>query len=545
MNKKNRNLGMKKINLLLIVVLVFSLNLTGQIIVKSEVKEAIIFSNQAQLTREQTVKLEKGNNLVKFVGLERSIVTNSVQVSGTNGITVISNYNRNETTDMTKEPLAIRKLNDSIQVIRKKEQLGSKKVKNLQAEKNAILYNKSANGANSGFNLDNMIDLAEYYRANLDKIDELIYDKNLEIRKYRTERRNLEKKMKEMGYKRTNMTMNVEVISDKAQTVSMKLVYVANSIGWTPFYEIKSNGIGSKVEAICKAKIHQNSTVDWKNVVLTLSTTNPTNIGTLPTVHPWVLRFQGYSGARKDYRAKGKSNRAYSYSQSNSSYPQTAEVASYDSKSMKNYTTATNNMVSREFKVSLPYSVKGTKGKAVVELESYELSAEYLYYAAPKYNCSVFLIANISDWEQYNFLPGSASLFLEGSFVGTTFINPNATTDTLSLILGTDKNIVVERKKIKDLSRNTLIGGKKKVDMGIQITVKNKKGKEVELVLEDQVPITSDESIEIEVKDISGAKKEDGTGKLTWRKKIKAGESKVFKIKYKVTYPKNKPLSNF
>ena len=533
---------MKYLNFVFIILFSLSSQAFGQLNVKSEVKEVTVFSNQAQISRVQSVRLQKGNNKVKFVGLENSILPNTIQVSGTNEITVVSTNVSMENTDINNESLQVRKLNDSIQILKKKEQLGFKKVKNLEAEKNAILYNKSANGVNSGFNLDNMLDLAEYYRNNLDKLDELVYDKNLEIAEIREQKRKIEVEMGKLGYKARTNVMNVEVISDKAQTVTMKLVYVANNIGWTPFYEIKSDGFGNTIKAVCKATIYQNSKVDWKNVAMNLSTSNPSNIGSLPVVHPWVLRFKSDNRRFKTIAdAKGSySNRAM-----NSSYEIAQENSKFDSKSMAGYTSATNNMISREFNVSLPYSVSGKNGKAVVELESYNLTADYLYYAAPKYNCSVFLIAQIRDWEQHNFLPGSANLFLEGTFVGTTFINPNATSDTMNLVLGTDKSIVVEREKIKDLSKNTLIGGKKKVDMGIQITIKNKKGKDINLVLEDQVPTSSDERIEINVKDISGASKENETGKLTWKTDVGAGQSKVFKIKYEVTYPKNRPLSNF
>ncbi len=535
---------MKQINLFLIISLFIPASFFSQIMVKSEVKEATVFSNKAQITRVESVKLDKGNNMVKFLGLENSISSNTIQVSGTNGITVLSNVVKTETTLKSQQPRNIRILLDSIAVIKRSEALLYKEVKNLEFEKNAILYNKSANGTNSGFNLDNMIDLAEYYRNNLNKLDAMIYDKNIEVTKAREVKRELNVRLNKLGYKARTTVMTIEVISDKVQTVSMKLVYVANNIGWTPFYEIKTNGIGSNVKAICKAKIYQNSTVDWKNVALTLSTTSPTNVGTLPTVHPWVLRFQS---DRRKYKSKGKSQNQYfnASPQSNRAYTQSVETAAYDSKSMSNYTVATDNMVSREFNISLPYSINGSNGKAAVELETFDMPANYLYYAAPKYNCNVFLIANITKWEQYNFLPGSANLFLEGTFVGTTFINPNATEDTMSLVLGIDKNIVITREKIKDFSRNALLGGKKKVDMGIQITVKNKKNVEIELMMEDQVPISSDDAIEISIKDISGAKKEDDTGKLTWKTKLKAGDSKIYKIKYEVKYPKNKPLSNF
>ena len=527
------------IKLSLVLILSVASSSFGQINVGSEVKAATVFSNQAQLTREQSVKLEKGTNQVKFIGMENSILSPTIQVSGTGGITVLSNSVNSENVEKSMQPKSIVSILDKIEELKMKEELTGKQAQNLEYEKNAILYNKSANGANSGFNLDNMLDLVEFYRNNLNKLDSLIFDKNKKVLNYRQERSDLNNELQKLGYKTRGNVMNIEVISDKAQTVSIKLEYVVQNIGWTPFYEIKTQGIGDKVKAVCKAKIYQNSSIDWKNVALTLSTTSPTNVGVLPTVHPWVLRFQNQ---RRD-KMKG-----FAVSQSNTAYAPAAEMitnGSYDNKSMASYTNATESMVSREFAISVPYSLSGMNGKAAVDIEEFIMEANYLYYAAPKYNCNVFLIANIQEWEKYNFLPGSANLFLEGTFVGTTFINPNATEDTMSLILGVDKSIVIQREKIKDFSRNAMLGGKKKVDMGIQITVKNKKSLDIDLMLEDQVPISSDESIEISVKDISGAKKEEDTGKLTWKESIPKGETKVYKIKYEVKYPKSKPLSNF
>ncbi|MEN8928544.1 MAG: DUF4139 domain-containing protein [Flavobacteriales bacterium] len=533
---------MKHLKLSIIFLVALASSSFSQIEIASRVKEATLFSNKAQITRVETVKLNKGDNIVQFTGLESSIDNNSVQVSATNQVTVISNFIQMTNTKQSSQPMQIRLILDSIKILKREEQLGRKRIQNLEAEKNMILYNKSANGVNSGFNLDNMIDLAEYYRNNLDKIDVLVYNENEKVLQNRAQSSELNQRLTKLGYKTRANSLFATVFSERAQTVSIKLVYLVNNIGWTPFYEIKSNGIGSEINAICKASINQNSQVDWKDVSLTLSTSNPMNFGTLPTVHPWVLRFQ--RDARKYKKSQAYNQGAISNRQMNSSY-EVATEKGYNSKSMASYATATDNMVNREFNISKPYSIKGSNGKAVVDLEDYSFKVDYVYYAAPKYSCDVFLIAHINNWEKYNLLPGTANLFLEGTFVGTTMINPNSTSDTMSLVLGKDRGIVAKREKIKDVSRKAILGSSKKVDMGIQITVKNNKGKDIEIIVEDQVPITSDEKIEISIKDISKASKEDDTGKLTWKYTLKAGETKIHKIKYEVKHPKNKPLSNF
>lgn len=541
LTKKTQNTTMKYINLSLILLSIVSVSAFGQVAVKSDVKEAIIFANQAQLTRIQTVKLEKGMNNVQFLDMESSVVANSLQVSATgNDVTVISNNFTNELVKKTMYSPKILSLMDSLEFWKKEEQLSFKKVQNLEAEKNAILYNKSANGQNSGFNIDNMADLAEYYRNNLNMLDEKIYDMNLFAQNAQEKKQEFSNLLTKEGFKDRNTVLNLEVISEKAQSVAVKLVYVVNNIGWTPFYEIKGSSNDDNLNAICKAKIYQNSSIDWKNVQLKLSTSQPLNNGVLPTVHPWVLRFDNPGF----FKAKSQSNTQVAYSNRAVTMDEYEEGA-FDSKSLSSYSTATENMVSREFAISIPYSIIGNNGKAVVDLEQFTFPANFMYYAAPKYSCDVFLIAQITNWEQYNLLPGVANLFMEGSFVGTSLINPNSVSDTMSLVLGKDESIVVKREKIKDLSKRSVLGSSTKVDMGIQISVKNTKAKEIEIMIEDQVPVSGDASIEIEYKDISGAKKQDETGRLTWQYKLKSGKTEVHRIRYEVKHPKNKTIPNF
>ena len=256
---------------------------------------------------------------------------------------------------------------------------------------------------------------------------------------------------------------------------------------------VKSEGVGSKTEFYTKANIYQNTGVTWNNVKLKLSTGNPLNRGVLPTIHPWILRF------KQDIKKGRKRNDQLGYanfnSQLNSSYS-LSNTYEKSSRSMAGLTKATNNLINREYNIDLPYTVKGKNGKAVVEIEKFEMKADYLYYTAPKYDKNVYLIAHIDDWEQHNLLPGNATIFLEGTYVGNTFINPNVMEDTMSLLLGKDLNITVDRTKQKQLSKTSFFGGNKTTEMAMLLCIKNKKGKDVQIIVEDQVPVSQDEKIE-------------------------------------------------
>jgi hypothetical protein len=65
----------------------------------------------------------------------------------------------------------------------------------------------------------------------------------------------------------------------------------------------------------------------------------------------------------------------------------------------------------------------------------------------------------------------------------------------------------------------------------------------VNMVLQDQVPISKQGEITVDITEISGATKDEITGKLEWILKLNPGETKKFTISYSVKYPKNKKVN--
>jgi Domain of unknown function (DUF4139) len=58
----------------------------------------------------------------------------------------------------------------------------------------------------------------------------------------------------------------------------------------------------------------------------------------------------------------------------------------------------------------------------------------------------------------------------------------------------------------------------------------------------DQVPVSQDESIKVELGDLGKASLEEYTGFLTWRDKVPSKGKKTYQFGYTVTYPKDKVL---
>ena len=75
------------------------------------------------------------------------------------------------------------------------------------------------------------------------------------------------------------------------------------------------------------------------------------------------------------------------------------------------------------------------------------------------------------------------------------------------------------------------------------ISVRNNRSEVVDLVLEDQVPLTKNESIKITINETSGADYNSEIGMLTWRMNLKNGETKKFRVAYTVKFPKDQNVS--
>ena len=200
------------------------------------------------------------------------------------------------------------------------------------------------------------------------------------------------------------------------------------------------------------------------------------------------------------------------------------------------------NQTNIEFNIAMPYSVPSDGKQYTVEINQLDIPAIYQYAVAPKLSSNVFLTARLTDWNKYNFLSGEANLFFEGTFIGKSLINTDATTDTLNLSLGTDKNIVVTRTSLKDLSERQSLGSNKKETRDWQIEAKNRKSQPINLLVEDQVPVSQNSSIEVEIQELSGAQLEKMTGRVSWKMTLKPEDDKKLELKYLVKYPKNQSV---
>lgn len=194
------------------------------------------------------------------------------------------------------------------------------------------------------------------------------------------------------------------------------------------------------------------------------------------------------------------------------------------------------------FEIKMPYTILSDGKQAAVDIGNYDFKAEYEYYAVPKVTNDAFLTAKITDFNEVNFISGEASIFFEGTYLGKSLLDIQ-NTDTLTISLGVDKNVSVRREKQKGFTERQFIGSSQKDTRHFVIDVKNRKSQVVNLTIEDQLPITTNNDITVEKQELSKAKLDETNGKLTWAFVLQPNEQKKIDLKYQVKYPKNRPVN--
>ncbi|MBI4931987.1 MAG: mucoidy inhibitor MuiA family protein [Bacteroidetes bacterium] len=516
--------------------------------VKSEIKDVTVFLSGASVTSSGSTTIDAGPQDLVFENLSPYIDANSIEAKGEGAFTILAvtfrtNYLNNQ--PKTKE---IKQLEDSLEMLQLKITVQQNLRNVYESEESMLLANKSIGGQNVGVNSAELEKVANILRTRLTDLNTKEMECSLKEKKLNEEIVKVQSQLNEANAKRNKNTgeVVVSVTALTAVNAKLSLTYNVMNAGWSPIYDLRAEGNNPAVKLEYRANVWQNTGVEWKNVKLNISTGNPSVSGTKPTLNPWWLSFYSPISYKK-YSSYGKQKNAQVMADmpvaSGEVMKEEAEKT-VDANYASDYTTVSESAVTVEYEISIPYNIASDNKPHSVSIQSLNIPAAYRYYCAPKLDPDAFLLAKITGWDKYNLLSGNLNIFFEGTFVGTSYLDTHTTTDTLDISLGRDKNVVVKRTLLKDFSDKKIIGLNKKESRAYEISIRNKKKAEIEIDIEDQIPLSTSNEIEIESLETSGAKYNKETGLLTWNLKVATGEEKKFRFSFSVKYPKDKVLSN-
>ena len=215
------------------------------------------------------------------------------------------------------------------------------------------------------------------------------------------------------------------------------------------------------------------------------------------------------------------------------------QPASYN----ENVQAKEESLTNTRFEIKKRYTIVSNSDITTIEIDAFNLPANYQHYAAPELNENVFLTATVTDWERYDLLQGEANIYFEGSYAGKTAISPLATTDSLEISLGIDPNIIIKREKKDNFKSKSLLGGTRVVTNAYEISVRNSKSSTINLLLEDRIPVSQNKEIKISDQETADADYDEQTGILKWKLELAPKASATKNFSYEVRYPKDRYIN--
>ena len=519
--------------------------------IKSKVKEVTVFLNRAQVTNMARVYVPAGQTMLIFEGLSTKLDKQSLQVSAEGNLTIMAVKHRINYLKSFAKVKRIKQLEDSLQYYQDRIDYVNVEKQVLVSEEKMILTNKQVGSQQQGVTAAKLAEMAQFYRKRLSEIRFSLLKHKKTLNKYNKQLKRLRYQLRVENKNANKPTSEVMVtVSAKSPiNANFELNYIVMNAGWRPIYDLRAKDSKSPVQLSYKAEVFQNTGIDWSNVDITLSTGNPSQSGYKPNLNPWYVNiYTNYLRRQKSkfYNKRKAEDKVASKYESRTVLAGKSSGAGAmfgeKSKTVADFTKVVESTFATKFDISLPYSIPSNGQPQLVDIKNHTMKTIYAHSAVPKLDKDAFLMAQLVDWEKYNLLSGKANIYFEGTFIGETYLNANNTQDTLAISLGRDKRVIIDRKQIKDFSRKKFLGSNIKQTYGYEIALRNTKSTAVNITIEEQIPVSKNNKISVELLEAKGAKVDPVTGKITWKITLKPKETKKLYLKYSIKYPKKKQI---
>ncbi len=544
---------MKRIVTVMFAILFAGTQLFAQKEFTAKIDQATVYLKGAALTHTAAASLKSGTYDILINGLSPDISVSSLKVSA-NGVLISASEFSNDFITPKEESARIKKLQDSLELYKRQLDEADNELE-VHSHLLQMLTDGTLNNMRQKEGTVSVADInanMELYKSKAGALQHSIDQDNQKINTLKKTISRLQKQLDQdnIDQQRTGV-LRLSVSVPQTVNTTFTITYFTQMAGWVPCYDINIASMDKPVKMKSRAQVAQYTGLDWKNVKITLSNATPNSTKEAPVFNSWFISFYTPRQLHKGYDDVRSNTVSYSTQKLSTmegvkaTDGATASAKGNQPLMMDDFVEVDMQEVAVNYNIAVPYDIPGNGKEQLIDLKSYDIKADYKYYSIPKLSDETYLIATLSDYAQYNLLPGYATVTFDNTFVGRTFLRPNVTEENISLTLTTDPRISVKREKQNDYCSTKHVGSTTTVTQSYRITVKNNQTKAVKLTLKEQYPLSSNKDIEVKLEEVKPAAtyNKTETGVLTWDVELKAGETQTFVVTYSVKYPKDRNIN--
>lgn len=517
----------------LLLLLVVCLPVRAQVELNTTIREATVYLNGAQITRTGQITLPAGRGNIILTELTSQLDEQSVRLGATGDFTILSiNPRRNflAPPDASPELKILTDERTEVQDAIAKRQI---EMTMLKEEENVIMANKQIAGKDQSISVDEIKALADYIGQRVQELRLNYLQHTIDMRSDQERLAQLNQQINELGQTKGRNVSEVVIQyqAESAVKAEFQLSYLVPRANWKPIYDMRVTELTKPAILTYGALISQTTGEDWTNIKMVLSTGNPRQQQNAPQIVTWWLN---------PHQALARTQSIPSALEMEEDMMLTNVMITQGERESANIGGAdvSVNLTNTEFSVRAAQDIPNDGQEYRVRIEDYELPADYQYYIAPRYDQHAYLTARLTNWQQYSLLSGPVNLFFDGSYVGRSQLRTEAAIDTLVFSLGRDEGISVKRTKDEEYRDRRFLGSKIEQRRGWTISIQKNRRNKVPIIIEDQIPVSTTDQIEVTLEQARGGNYNEQTGIIRWELNLDMGKKKDISFRYKVRHPK-------
>ena len=505
-------------------------------VAKTKVSEVQVYRSSAMVIRQGETVLKAGRNLLYVAGMTNSADTGSFKL---------------------KFPEKIRAINIQIvdmEAVKDKDSengIGKTESEILKKQMDEVAYQiETCNmmlelrKKNGDFSNRTNISIEEQEKI-MSALPEQLLDLHRQLDALSEKKAELQEKYDEAVTEERKPLIMAELNVEEDMKVPFLLQYQETQACWTPKYEIQYTDDKSPLDVRMKGQILQNSGEDWLQVKTTLYTGNPSVSNDLPVLPSRELSLYTYEPPRRSSRMKamGAMPMDDCCEEEDTAVGAAAPQMLMGMASLKMDTAdVSEEETMTAFQLPNLRDILNDTDGNIADLQFFTVKAGYHVLAVPSVDNKCYLTAEIvaSEWP---LPPADAAVYLRDAFAGEVWVDPNADTDLLTLSLGQDERLTVVRTEAPKKTQEGFLKSSKKQLCRTEIKIVNTSSEPVSALIKDQVPVSTEKSIEVEKLNLSDGILDEDSGEVKWEIKAEPNQTLELVIEYSISWPKDKNLS--
>lgn len=516
---------------------------------ESTITRVVVFPKHAEVTRSIRVEAKAGENQVTFTNLVPVLNPHTLRASVSEGARIIGTELRTvylkeslteEITALDKSIIAL--IDDLAGEERAKGRLGEQAAF-YASVKGRLAMDMGKELSTGGVAVEEWTQVLGFVRDGLQECDRALGELAVRVRGKQVELEALNKQRKDFSSRQPKEMKQITVAfaSEDAGPRDVEVHYMVDTVIWVPSYDVHLDRERGDVEITGYGQVMQWSGEHWKDVQLTLAMSRPDFELTLPELTPvqasldekdmtQLAKEVAFLSRSAQVDAQKWTETRFKRSQERETFRRNLEqLARRPDQVLEKYglsqgliEDAMNRLVDRFAGVryaipqretipcdSSPHKVVAFNARMPTRLE---------YVAAPALGNSIMLEGAVVNTSGVPLLSGSAALFIDDSYVGTSTVGGAANNEPLSFGFGPDDSLVVGRKLLaRDVKGPEAFRQSQVITYRYELTVENFNQRAVQVEVEDQIPISKTQDIQVSfVEATPKAQLDEQTGRLHW-----------------------------